>query len=118
MTTDENAQWQKATRKMFEKDIHHTSFKQRFLLSHFILLLLKCDETLVQISKKNNKIFCRDISSIECVHPCSLFEAGYMPFMHQEIALGISEHSAGYKLGHFAPLMHQDKLRLENQNIN
>ena len=52
------------------------------------------------------------------VHPCSLFEAGYMPFMHQEIALGISEHSAGYKLGHFAPLMHQDKLRLENQNIN
>ena len=45
-----------------------------------------------------------------------------MPFMHQEIARGISQHSVGYKLGNFAesdtPLMHQDKLQLENQNIN
>ena len=33
-----------------------------------------------------------------------------MPFMHQELASGIPQHSGGYKLGYFAPLMHQVKL--------
>ena len=33
-----------------------------------------------------------------------------MPSMHQEVASGIPQHSMGYKLGYFAPLMHQLKL--------